>query len=263
MEVEELEVLELGARRREQLLADADVGVHRAADVEEQQHLHRVVPLRDHLDVEIARVARRRADRVGQVELDRGALAGELAQPAQRDLDVARAELDRVVEVLELALVPDLDGAAVAVLVLADAHAFGIVAVGAERRGAGRCRSTCCRPGGGSFCSSRRFFSVSISFSQPPSASICAFSSSVSSFSASLRSHSSGISAVAPSAGSASRPLKTWPKTRSNLSRLRLVLHQRRARRDSRSRRRCSRRRPCPCASSSVRYSLMETGTLA
>ena len=39
------------------------------------------------------------------------------------------------VEVLELALVPDLHRALVAALVLADADAFRVVAVGAERRG--------------------------------------------------------------------------------------------------------------------------------
>src|SRR6185437_6454635 len=84
-----------------------------------------------------ARVARRRADRVGHVELDLGALARELAQPTQRDLDVARADLDRVVEVLVLALAPHLHGAALAILVLADAHALGVETEGAERRGAG------------------------------------------------------------------------------------------------------------------------------
>ena len=72
-----------------------------------------------------------------EIELVRRAGARELAQAAQRDLDVADAELDIAVEILELALVPDLHRAAVAVLLLADAHAFGIVAVGAERRGAG------------------------------------------------------------------------------------------------------------------------------
>src|SRR4029077_18643459 len=77
-------------------------------------------------------------DGVVEVELVGRAGAGELAQPPQRDLDVPGAELDLVVEVLELALVPHLHGAEVAVLVLADAHAFGIVAVGAVRRGAGR-----------------------------------------------------------------------------------------------------------------------------
>src|SRR3954465_7411846 len=55
----------------------------------------------------------------------------------RRDAHVAHAELDGVVEVLELALVPHLDGAEVAVAVLADADAFGVVAVGAIGRGAG------------------------------------------------------------------------------------------------------------------------------
>ena len=72
-----------------------------------------------------------------EVELLGRALAGEAAQPAERDAHVAHAELDGVVEVLELALVPHLDGAEVAVAVLADADAFGVVAVGAEGRGAG------------------------------------------------------------------------------------------------------------------------------
>ena len=67
-----------------------------------------------------------------------GAGAGEYAQAAQRHLDVAGAQFDVAVEILELAPVPHLDGAEIAVFVLADAHAFGIVAVGAERRGAGR-----------------------------------------------------------------------------------------------------------------------------
>ena len=75
-------------------------------------------------------------DRIGDVELEIGAVAGELAQPAQRDLDVAGAEFDRVVEVAELAPVPDLDRAAVLAFVLADAHAFRVVAVRAKGRGA-------------------------------------------------------------------------------------------------------------------------------
>src|SRR5262249_57385654 len=72
-----------------------------------------------------------------EVELLRRAGAGELAQAAQRDLDVARAELDLVVEILEVAPIPHLHGAEVAVRILADAHALGVVAVRAKRRGAG------------------------------------------------------------------------------------------------------------------------------
>ena len=59
---------------------------------------------------------RGRADRAGEIELQFGALAGELAQPAQRQLDVAGAEFDGVVEVAELAPVPHLDRAAVPAL---------------------------------------------------------------------------------------------------------------------------------------------------
>ena len=108
--------------------------VHRAADVEEEQQFHRIVPLGPHADVEPA-LARGAVDRLVEVELLGGALAGEAAQAAQRDLDVAGAELDLVVEVAELALVPDLDRAALAALA-ADADALGIVALIAERRGA-------------------------------------------------------------------------------------------------------------------------------
>ena len=109
-----LEVLELAARGREELLADPHVVVHRSADVEEQQDLHRVVPLRDHADVEQARAPRGCVDRAVEIEHVRCALAREAPQAPQRELDVARAELDRVVEVREFAPVPDLDRAAVA-----------------------------------------------------------------------------------------------------------------------------------------------------
>ncbi len=57
VEVEVLQVLELGLAGREQLLADLHVGVHRAADVEQQQQLHGVAPFRAHLDVEQAGIA--------------------------------------------------------------------------------------------------------------------------------------------------------------------------------------------------------------
>jgi hypothetical protein len=54
-------------------------------------------------------------------------------RPAQRDPHVARADLAIVVQILELALVPDLHRTEIAVPVLADPDALGIVAVGAER----------------------------------------------------------------------------------------------------------------------------------
>ncbi len=128
-------MLELGPGRREQLLDRPDVVVHRAADIEEQQELDGIVPLGPRLDVEIA-LAGGGIDRLVEGELLLRALAHPASQPLHGDADVAGAELDVVVEVLELALVPDLDRAAVAAFGLADAHAFGIVAIGAEGRGA-------------------------------------------------------------------------------------------------------------------------------
>ena len=128
-----LEPLELQPRRREQALGRLDVPIHRAADVEEQQHLDRVAALRTHLDVEIA-VVGGRTDGVVEIELLGRALAREAAQAAQRQADVARSELLVAGEVLEFALVPDLDGARSARALLTHAHAGGIVAVSAEGR---------------------------------------------------------------------------------------------------------------------------------
>ena len=89
-----LEVLELAAGGGKELLADSHVVIHRPADVEEQQDLHRVVPLRHHAYVEQSRAPRRRIDGAIQVKRFRGALARETTQPAERQLDVSRAELD-------------------------------------------------------------------------------------------------------------------------------------------------------------------------
>ena len=77
VEVEVLEVLELAARGREQLLADPHVFVHRPADVEEQQHFRRVVPFRDHADVEQPGAPRGRVDGALEVEGFSRALARE------------------------------------------------------------------------------------------------------------------------------------------------------------------------------------------
>src|SRR5215467_10708270 len=99
------------------------MGIHRAADVEEYEHLHRIAPLRPHHHVEIAAIGGL-ADRGVEIEFVRRAGAGEFAQAPERDLDVADAKLDIAVEVLELAAVPDLYRAIVAILFLADAHAF-------------------------------------------------------------------------------------------------------------------------------------------
>src|SRR5215471_16109228 len=60
-----------------------------------------------------------------------------MPEAPQGELDIAGAELNSVVEIAELAAVPHLDGAAVAAPLLAHAYPFRVVAVGAERRGAG------------------------------------------------------------------------------------------------------------------------------
>src|SRR5690606_38744197 len=88
------------------------------------------VAFRAHPDVEPA-LTRRAADGFVQVQLIRRAFAGETAQAAQRHLDIAGAQFPAVVEILELALFPDLDGALVAAFA-ADADAFGIIAAMAE-----------------------------------------------------------------------------------------------------------------------------------
>jgi hypothetical protein len=118
-------VLEFGLRRREQFLDLRDVRIHRTADIEEHQNLDRVAALGPHVDVEIA-VVGGFADRGIQIEFVGGTGTGELAQPPQRHLDVADAEFDVTVEILELALVPHLHGAVVAVLLLSDRTPSGL-----------------------------------------------------------------------------------------------------------------------------------------
>src|SRR6185312_8849362 len=121
VEIEKIEMAEFGAHGRKQLLDAADVVVHRTADVEEHQQLYRVAPFGPRLDVEIAMLGGG-VDGAGQVEFLLRALAHPAAQPFQRDLDVAGAKLDAVVEIAELALVPHLHRAAVAAAILANAH---------------------------------------------------------------------------------------------------------------------------------------------
>ena len=134
VEVEVFHVLELGARCREQLLADAHVRVHGTAHVEEQQHLHRIVPLRDHLDVQQAGVAGSGANGVVEVEFVRRAGTGKFAQPPQGDLDIAGAQFHAVIQVPELALVPDFDRLAIAAIG-PDPDTLGMVSLLPEGRG--------------------------------------------------------------------------------------------------------------------------------
>ena len=112
MEVEKFHVLEFGLGRAEQLLAQLDIGIHRAADIEEDENLYRVVALGDQAEIEIPFVGGV-LDRARQIEFGLRTLTRPFAQPAQRHLDVARAELDGVVQVLVFALVPHFHGLAV------------------------------------------------------------------------------------------------------------------------------------------------------
>ena len=68
------EMLEFALGRGEQFFGRLDVPIHRAADIEEQQHLDGVVPLRPHQNVEIALV-RGAFDRAVEIELVRRASA--------------------------------------------------------------------------------------------------------------------------------------------------------------------------------------------
>src|SRR5579875_22792 len=128
VKVEMDQMLELGTGGREQLFAKPDVILHRSADIEQQQQLYGIVPLGDEPQVEPTGIVRGRAH---------GAGAGETAQAPEGELHIAGAEREAVVEIAELAAVPCLDGAALAALFASDAHALRVVAVGAERRGAG------------------------------------------------------------------------------------------------------------------------------
>ncbi|MNC85654.1 hypothetical protein D3C83_12640 [compost metagenome] len=95
------------------------------------------MPLRHHLEIEPAGIFGGGANGVVEIEFLGIAFTREFAQPPQRHLDVAGADLDRVVEIAEFALVPHLDRAAMARLVLPDAYAFRVVTIGTERRSAG------------------------------------------------------------------------------------------------------------------------------
>ncbi|MPM87405.1 hypothetical protein SDC9_134501 [bioreactor metagenome] len=135
MEVIELQVLEFGLHGREKFLHALDVLVHRAAHVHQQQHLHVVVALGDHLDIKEPGIGRRTVDGVRQVQLQLVAFACEFAQAAQRHLDIARAQFLGVVVVAIGTLLPHLHGA----LVLArpaNADALRVVAAVAEGAGA-------------------------------------------------------------------------------------------------------------------------------
>jgi len=82
VEVEVDQVLEFGTCSREQFLADTHVVLHRAADIDEQQELHGIVPLGHELQIEPAGIVRGRFYSAVEIELFGCTLAGELPQPA-------------------------------------------------------------------------------------------------------------------------------------------------------------------------------------
>ena len=90
------------------------------------------------LEVEQAGIVGRRPDGAGHVQFLGPALASEPAQAPKGQLHAPRAELDLAVEVAELALLPNLDCAAMARSALADPHPLGVVAEGPEGRRACR-----------------------------------------------------------------------------------------------------------------------------
>ena len=136
VEVEIFQVFEGRARGREELLAHLHVRIHGAADVKQGEHLDGIAPFRTHDDIQPALFGGG-ADRIVQVQLFMGAVAGKLAQAAQGDLEIACAQLAVAVQVLVAALFPDLHRLLVAALP-ADANAGGIVSGMSEGRGAAR-----------------------------------------------------------------------------------------------------------------------------
>src|SRR5690554_7845809 len=96
------------------------------------------MPLRNHLQVEVAGVTGGGADGVIHIQLIGRPLSSKFTQPAQGHLDVANAQGDAVVQVFEFAVFPDLNRPALPTVFLADAATLGVVAAGAEWRGATR-----------------------------------------------------------------------------------------------------------------------------
>ena len=91
-----------------------NVVVHRAADIEKQQHFDLVVPLGHQLQIQKTGIVGGGADGAIHVQLFFGTFAGEFAQAPQRQLDIANTQLDIVVVVAEFAFVPNLHRAAMA-----------------------------------------------------------------------------------------------------------------------------------------------------
>src|SRR5690606_41667755 len=72
--------------------------------------------------------------RSADLQLVRSPLAGKLPQAPQRDLDVADAQRNAVVQILVFPFFPDFYRPPLTAVFLADAEPFRVVAIGAERR---------------------------------------------------------------------------------------------------------------------------------
>lgn len=114
MKVKVLQVFEFAAHRAEQGFHRVDVVVHRAADVQQQQHLGAVVQSGVVAQVQKAGLAGGGGDGGVDVQFFGGAVAGKLAQPAQGDFHAARAQLAVAVQIAKFALIPHFDRPAVA-----------------------------------------------------------------------------------------------------------------------------------------------------
>ena len=84
------------------------------------------MPLGAHMDIEPALFGRP-VDRPVDIQFILGAFTGEFAQSPERDLDIACSQQLGVVEILKLALVPDLDSFFLAAFT-ANPDALGIIA---------------------------------------------------------------------------------------------------------------------------------------
>src|SRR5690606_10523376 len=138
VEVEDLEVAELAARRGKQFLDPGNVIIHAASDIQQHELLYCVMTLGHHADIEQPGIACRAGDRVIKIEFGFSAFACKAPQPAQRNLEVARAEFLLVVVIAELAPFPDLDRRAIAGRGAAASNSRGVVATMPEGRAAAR-----------------------------------------------------------------------------------------------------------------------------
>ena len=92
------------------------------------------MPLGHHFNIQQTGVTGRGLNGVVEVELFRRPGSRKFSQPAHRNLDVARTQLNAVVEIFEISPIPNLHRALVFTLA-ADADPLGVIAVVTEGRG--------------------------------------------------------------------------------------------------------------------------------